>query len=119
LFEDGQETKLSAAERHDQIEFAKRLKESFFKKLTRHQTSPTAQEIYAYLLGDMLVKFNNCVWPLILDEADRSKIDKTLQDEVIAPTTQALEENVLELYPQDVAGMVYFLTGNCHIKWSS
>lgn len=115
----GLETKLAAAERQDQIEYAKRLKQIFFKKLTRYQTSPTAQEIYAYLLGDMLVKFNNCVWPLILDEVDRATIDKALQDEVISPMTKALEENVLELYPQDVAGMVYFLTGNCHIKWSS
>lgn len=48
---------------------------------------------------------------------DRIEIPPKVYEIVVGPVNEMLGENVLELKANDVAGMVYFLTGNCHITW--
>ena len=36
---------------------------------------------------------------------------------VYAKIAECLGENILELYDDEIAGMLFYLTGNCHIKW--
>ena len=57
--------------------------------------------------NSLIIKFNMYVWFTIL------RID----DKVIKPAIFVLGENVLKLLKEDINGMIYFLTGNCHIKW--
>jgi hypothetical protein len=41
-----------------------------------------------------------------------------IKDEIINVLLQKLGENILEIYADSISGMLFFLTGNCHIKWS-
>jgi hypothetical protein len=41
-----------------------------------------------------------------------------IQDEIVDVLSQKLGENILEIYNDCILGILYYLTGTCHIKWS-
>lgn len=114
----GLEEKLLDADRREQILDASRQKELFAKHLHKHATSRAAQRIFLYLLGELLYRFRAYVKPRIDEEAPKPDIDRAVFEEVISPAIQSLDRNVLSLYHEEIWGMVYYLTGNCHIRWS-
>jgi C-terminal domain 9 of the ABC-three component (ABC-3C) systems len=113
----GLEAKLSAGEYGQFLEFARITKEQFSKKLTKYQFYESAQLIHAYVLADIYVLFNNKIYPLIKKGEPQATILSAIQELVISPVQDRLEENVLELFADEINGALYFLTGNCHIKW--
>ena len=113
------EQKLLAAERDDDLLEATALKELFAKKLARHELSPAAQEIFAWALGHMQVSFQVHVRPMIASGKPPEAIDRVVLEKVIQPTIVALEDNVLILNYQELRGMLYYLTGNCHVEWNT
>jgi hypothetical protein len=40
-----------------------------------------------------------------------------ISEKVLAPTNAMLGENDLQITSIDVLGLLYFLGGNCHIRW--
>ena len=112
------EGKLHDAGRSEQLDDASRQKELFAKHLHKHATSKSAQRIFLYLLGDLLSRFRVYVKPMIDEEAARKDIDLATFENVVSPALQSLEKNVLRLYHDEIWGMIYYLTGNCHIRWS-
>lgn len=113
----GLEPKLEAGGRNGFCNFAQKTKELFTKKLAQHQLSESAQEIHAHLLAEVYTRFHNHVYPLIVSDRPRDEVNRAIQTNVVDPVVGMLEENVLQLYADDINGMLYFLTGNCHIKW--
>jgi hypothetical protein len=114
----GLEEKLLDANRGAQIVDASRQKELFAKHLHKHATSQAAQKIFLYLLGDLLYRFRTYVKPKIEGEVEKADIDRAVFEDVVSPTIHSLDRNVLNLYHEEIWGMVYYLTGNCHIRWS-
>jgi hypothetical protein len=55
---------------------------------------------------------------MIALNADLTEIKRAVQHEIIDPIEAMLGENVLDLYADEINGMLYFLTGNCHIRWT-
>ncbi len=113
----GLEAKLKAGGFDDYIPYAQGLKESFFKKLMKYEHYESAQNIYVFVLADVFVRFLNSVRPHILKNDPHDIIFQAVSDKVIDPLTERLGENVLKLYANEINGALYFLTGNCHIKW--
>ncbi|HMR18688.1 MAG TPA: hypothetical protein PKA53_05275 [Sphingobacterium sp.] len=117
----GLEQKLSDAGKQDKILNAAWLKEQYFKKLTKFQFFEPAQEIHAFLLGLVLTKFNNIIYPMINENASDVEIGKQISEQIIDPIVKLIQEegcdDVMGLSPTDIDGMIYFLTGQCHIKW--
>jgi hypothetical protein len=111
------DAKLSVANRTDEIREAEQLKELFAMRVHRRQFSATAQGIFAYLLGRMNQLFKYRVRPLIARQATRDEIDKAVHDDVLIPILEIVQTHSLPLAPHEVQGMLYFLTGNCHITW--
>lgn len=101
----------------DQLRFAQRTKELFSKKLVEFQYSESAQRIHALLLAEVYSRFHRLVAPLIYQGADINAINHAVQVDIIDPVRCMLEDNVLELYSDEINGMLFFLTGNCHIRW--
>ncbi|KAA2241514.1 hypothetical protein F0L74_16595 [Chitinophaga agrisoli] len=118
----GLEQKLVNGGRAHILEDAAWLKQEYFKKLTRFQFYETAQEIHAFLLGIVLEKFRNIVYPMIKDGASETDIAKTISEEIIKPIIEKIHnegcDDVMGLSSTDIEGMIYFLTGKCHIKWA-
>lgn len=113
----GLEEKLSASERKDLIRRAERLKEQAAKLIMKWQTSGTAQEILAMILSKLYTAFTLNVTPAVEKGEPREVVDQLIYKEVIQATEAILGENALTLYDDDILGLLFFLGGNCHIRW--
>jgi hypothetical protein len=111
------EEKLSDGKRTDLLPLALVTKEMFTKKLLKHSFSESAQEMHAFLLAEVYTRFNDYVYVQIKDNAPKSVINHCIRESIVSPLLAILGENVLKHYADDINGMLYFLTGNCHIKW--
>jgi hypothetical protein len=111
------EEKLSAAGRSELLKVALLRKQSAWKKIMLMQGSKSAQTIYSFLLAEIVVNFEQSVMPLVQARAAREVVDSAMLDNVINPACKLLESNPLLLNKLDIQALVYFLAGNCHIRW--
>lgn len=112
----GLEAKLRDSGREDQLYAAMRMKEQAFKSIMKHETSRTAQRVFTIILSDLHARFTLTVTPVIQGGADRVAVDHCIQA-ILQDTQKMLGENVLEFDAMDLLGMLYYLGGNCHIRW--
>lgn len=115
----GLEEKLRMAGRDRQLPLAAGLKENIFATLKANLFSPTYQMIAATLMAKVHERFETYVRPLIEDGADAAAIDKAVSQHITMPFAEELEAcpQFEEVAVDYVRGMIYFLTGNCHIRW--
>lgn len=113
----GLETKLTDGGFCSFYGFANRTKELFYKKLVKYQLYEAAQEIFHYVLADVYTRYHNLVYPLIQANAHKKDVLEAIHTQIIRPIQEDLEENVLELFADEINGAIYYLTGNCYIKW--
>jgi hypothetical protein len=109
--------KLQVTDRADLIETAEMAKERAAKKIMRFQTSAAAQEIFAYVLGELHTKYLLHIRPLIAAGATRVEIDSAMEEKVINPVAVTMEPSALGLTPDLVIAMLFYLAGNCHVRW--
>jgi hypothetical protein len=109
--------KLSDSGRGDMLQTGEELKECATKIILRFQTSRTAQDILAWVLAELYGRFLLDVWPSIQADAPREVVDRLMSEKVIGTTLLDLEDNALDLSRPDLLGLVYFLAGNCYIRW--
>lgn len=119
----GLEQKLTDGNREDLIEDALWLKEEYYKKLTKFQLYNSAQKIQACLLASILEKFTYKIRPLIRANSTDIEVSKAISNEIINPLMllieqEGIEDNLLGFSATDIEGMIYYLTGRCHIKWT-
>lgn len=113
----GLEKKLENGNRTSYLNFAEKSKEKFAKKLLRNEHSETAQLIYAFLLAKVYSSFEFNIAPRIKENHPEIFINELVSEFIIRPLEDILGENLLRIYDDEINGMIYFLTGNCHIKW--
>ncbi|MBC6112777.1 ABC-three component system protein [Pedobacter fastidiosus] len=114
----GLEQKLINGGFQNELQFANLLKEQYTKYLASNNLSRASQKIHAFLLARIYVAFNMYVPEAINEGKSNSEIKDIILEKIVQPVEDVLGvDNVLELYQDDVMSMVYFLTGNCHIKW--
>lgn len=115
----GLDGKFQAAGREDQLYMAKQLKEVVFGQLRQFMFSRTFQTIYATLMAKIHEEFQTWVAPAIKGGASRAEIDQLVNLYVVKPVVADLEicTDYEGVAIADVRGMIYFLTGNCHLCW--
>lgn len=112
----GLREKLKDSGRLDQLDFATALKEGATKAIMRHQMSRTAQRIYVIILDELHTGFELIVKPYVQADEDRASVDERTH-ELLQGISSLLGENILEFTIKDLHGLIYFLGGNCHIRW--
>lgn len=105
------------------IDKACRLKQSYAKKATKYQYYEMANRIDDYLFAIVSNHFDVYVLPLIEAEKPLSEINLAVYEKVIIPVVDELnvngaEDTCLCYTTDDIFGMLYYLTGNCHINWA-
>lgn len=115
----GLENKLADAGLSDLYDDAVYLKNKFERRLARKQLSEVEQVIYCHVLANIISVFNHKVKPLMGDGIDRAELDAALYDEIVSPVYAAISQHDLYITAEHVRGMIYFLTGKCHLVWSS
>ncbi len=113
----GLEEKLISSDRQDMLKIAARLKQDASMLIMKYQTSPVAQDIITLVLAKIYTNFLLEVTPSIEALASRSTIDSLINQKVINPAIEMLGENDLLITDADVLGLLYFLGGNCHVRW--
>lgn len=116
----GLDGKLTAAGRAEEIDMAMEMKEMIYGQLRENLFSRVFQLIYATLMGKIFEEFQHWIKPAIDAGMPKAEIDALVYARIITPIAAELDEcdGCTEPPLQTVRGMVYFLTGNCHIKWS-
>lgn len=112
----GMDVKLLESSRSDMLVMGKMMKEHATKAIMRQQTSKTAQRIYVIIIERIYFDFMLKVTPLIQDDKSRIEVDAKISS-VIDNIYDALGENPLEFTEMDLLGLLFFLGGNCHIRW--
>jgi trehalose/maltose hydrolase-like predicted phosphorylase len=114
----GLEQKLINGGFESELQFAALLKEQYTKYLIANNLSKVGQKIHSFLLARIFVAFNMYIPDAIKEGRSRQEIKEIIIERIVQPVEDTLGvDNVLDLYQDDVMAMVYFLTGNCHIKW--
>lgn len=112
----GLENKLIEGNRTDLLEDAEYLENKFSRKVSRKQLSDKEQIVYFHCLSKINSYFKSYIKPLIVQQESHRKIDNEIQDKIISP----LYEEILVVQPMSmemIRGMLYFLTGKCHLRW--
>lgn len=102
---------------------ASRRKEKFAKRLEKNLFFESAQWIDSQLFAKILIDFEVYVEiPLINKGAGKDEIFQAVVEKVIYPVLELINiegenDEVLNYTIDDIFGMVYYLTGKCHINW--
>lgn len=113
----GLDDKLKASGRLDLLTEAVELKQRAAKLIMRWQTSPVTQEIITHILAKIHQAFMFYVRPAVEAGATRPEVDRLIAERVIEPTSEMLGDNDLGITMIDIVGLLFFLGGNCHIRW--
>lgn len=105
------------------IDKACRLKQGYAKKATKYQYYEMANRIDDYLFAIVSNHFDIYILPLIKAEKPLEEINQAVYEKVIKPVVNELnvngaEDTCLCYTIDDIFGMLYYLTGNCHINWA-
>ena len=113
----GLKEKLEASGREDLLLLATELKQSATKNLMKYQTSGVAQDILTHILAKLYIEFVLQVTPAVQEGANRREVDSLISEKVVNATFKMLGDNDLNLTSADLLGLLYYLGGNCHIRW--
>jgi hypothetical protein len=113
----GLENKLKAGGREDIVNEAIQKKEIFARKLNNLRYYKSAQQIFVYLLGKIETVFKAVVRPMILSNAPWELVDQTILAQIYEPLLTELDGDEQLTNYLLMEGMLYYLTGTCHLKW--
>lgn len=103
------------------IDKARRLKEDYVKKSMRFQYYESAQRIDGYLFAKLCTRFDTYILSNI-ESLPLSDIRQMVYEKVVQPIIDEINANGscdhhLCYNDDDIFGMLYYLTGKCHINW--
>ena len=99
------------------IEAGEQLKEEVSKLIIRNQHYKSAQKIITYLLAEVESIFNANIKSKLLNVKEETALKLLFRTHLEKEIQAHLGDNVLEIFNRQINGMVYFLTGNCHLEW--
>ncbi|MFV0226026.1 hypothetical protein OBJ96_13140 [Empedobacter falsenii] len=115
----GLEEKLQQGGKEKILFYALDVKDRFHRKLMKtSQYSIIAQDINVYILSKVRSSFMREIYSLIINNASDEKINLMITERIIKPVQADLGINLFGYNEDDIMGMIFFLTGNCHLKWN-
>lgn len=104
------------------IRDAIRLKDLYARRATMYQDYPAAQQINLDLFSRIRHEFDDTIFPIIEGGAELSTVMQQIRTKIVNPIMQLLNENGaydehLHYSEDHIYGMIYYLTGMCHLNW--
>jgi len=110
--------KLLDGNRENLIDLALEAKERVTKKIHKYSFSKSAQEVYTYLLINIRDTFKHRIELRIKSgKIDVFTISDLVEEKIIEPFFQEVQGSSLYIDKNELYGLLYLLTGNCHIEW--
>jgi len=103
---------------------ATRRKEKYAKRLEQNKFFESAQWIDSQLFAKIKMNFEVHIEPLIIGNATKEDIVKEIAIKIVSPVldiinTEGENDEYLNYNAEDIWGMIYYLTGQCHINWKN
>jgi len=76
------------------------------------------QHVYVQVLSAVSSIWHNKIKHLIDINNSKMSIDEAIQEKLIEPIHKAIVRYDTLASAESVSGMLYFLTGKCHLAWS-
>lgn len=105
------------------IKEAKRLKEFWAKEAFRTSDYPVIQEDNLLYYTRIVHEFGIYIMPMIEDGKPVREIMVSLHEKIVQPIMDIFRDNGysdqnLRYNYDHIYGMIYYLTGNCHLNWT-
>ncbi|HUE93070.1 ABC-three component system protein [Pseudomonas sp.] len=113
----GLENKLINGGREDLIESAIEHKDRFVKRISRGQMAGRRQYIYYYVLQKLHVQFDVQIRPLLRIDTPSHVVDMAILNEIVSVVYSEVSQVDPSIDMHLIYGMLYFLTGKCHLVW--
>ncbi len=106
------------------IRAALRKKQQYAKKALQYDCYPSAQEINLLIFADIINAFTVYIEPMINREEPIDAVMERIHEKVVLPIMSKLNVNGaddrdLHYTTDHIYGMIYYLTGMCHINWKN
>ena len=108
--------------RPSRIEEAVHFKEMYAKIAMQYDCYPSAQKIIHSLFARIKHEFDDSIYPLICQQQPLTTVMERIRQTIVIPIRDMLEANgahdtVLGFNEDHIYGMIYYLTGMCHLNW--
>ncbi|CAG37033.1 unknown protein [Desulfotalea psychrophila LSv54] len=114
----GLKNKLIEGQRQDLFSDAEYLSNKFARRVSAGQFSATDEVIFFHCLSMINSVFTQSISSSIKNGANDKEIDKKILDEIVLPLYLEVSKFALSISTEMITGMLYFLTGKCHIRWN-
>lgn len=113
----GLEQKLKNGGRADLIDVAIERKDSIAKRLYKSQLTPRRQGVFVYILQKISFSFEEKIRPLMKNGVDDEVIDRIILHGIVDEIYREIMAEDPTIDQAAISGMIYFLTGKCHLIW--
>lgn len=113
----GLEGKLNNANMSSLLDDATYLKGEAIKKITRYQFQSHKAALHNYIYGKIYEIFNTQILPLLHQGKTADEINKFISNLIVLPLADEICEADPTINSNTIRGMLYILTGNCHLAW--
>lgn len=101
---------------------AMKFKEKYAKRVVMGEMFHAQQEIDVEIFSIIDNNFETYVYKKVIENCDKSVILECLMEKVVQPILEILNkegesDDFLNYTANDIYGMIYFLTGKCHLNW--
>lgn len=114
----GLEKKLINAKMDSLIDDATYLKTRAIKKVARYQLQSYKAALNNYIYGKINEIFNSDILPLIKSGASPNEVNSFISNMIIKPISDEVCAADPTINDDTIRGMLYILTGNCHLTWT-
>lgn len=109
-------SKMVAAGREHQYDFANDSQSKFARPFLRTGLKTSISTVYKNLLADIEQRFQNLIFhPLICNDADEATVAAAIQTQIVDPLSQKYASD--NATAKTIMNALYFLTERCHIRW--
>lgn len=115
----GLKSKLEEGNRLDLLEEGGFLENKFARRVSRGQFSISDEIIYFHCLSKINSSFTSYIKPLFKNTVDDAIIDRLIYEKIVIPLYEEVSEASICVSVDLIRGMIFFLTGKCHLRWVS
>ena len=95
----------------------------YARRAEQYQYYPSAQQIIFALFSNIKNEFKASIYPMIVRGEQLTDVMLALRSNIVKPIMATLEkmgsrDEYLRLSEDHIYGMIYYLTGMCHLNWT-
>lgn len=113
----GLDEKLIQGDRQSLIAEARLLKNRFERRIAKNQMSMSEQHVYVQVLAAINSTWQLTIKPMMSNGDSSQTVDQAIWENLIQPVHKAIVTYDSLVSTDTVRGMLFFLTGKCHLVW--